>query len=251
MIFDCVPINDELDMLECRIVELENIPDLVHVIVEGDVTHQGNPKPYWLTDNLDRFDQWKDRIVVVRATGLPTVKEAPDPWAREYATREFCGEGLIKADCADEDVVLHGDLDEVPRALIVRNVRPKGYVSFSMTGHFWSLRWRYGPPWLGTVAARAGSMTTFCAMRDARVVAPQIQEAGWHLSWLGGREMALTKVDSFCHPETKKRVVEGVESGRFIRDGWHLDGIKMDRCEIDETFPKWVREGRCPASWLV
>src|SRR5688572_27564099 len=115
-------VNDELDMIECRLTELENIPNLTHVFVEADVDHQDHPKPYHLTENIERFDQWKDRLVVVRASGLPTASENPDPWAREHAQREFVREAFTDAE--PDDVILHGDLDEIPRDVFARNVRP-------------------------------------------------------------------------------------------------------------------------------
>lgn len=249
MIFDTFMVNEDLDMLECRLVELEDVPNVVHVAVEANVDHQDHPKPFWLTENLDRFAPWKDRLRVVRATGLPTAVDAPDPWAREHAQREHVAGALT--DALAVDVVLHGDIDEIPTALVVRNIRPHGLVAFEQRGHFWSCRWRYPLPWRGTVAGRARDISSFARMRDARNVAKALPDAGWHLSWLGGPDVALEKVGSFCHPEVKDRIVGGLASDRFLQDGVHVDGVTMERCEIDDTFPRYVREGRCPASWTL
>jgi beta-1,4-mannosyl-glycoprotein beta-1,4-N-acetylglucosaminyltransferase len=249
VIWDTFMVNQELDMLECRLYELESIPNLIHVAVEADVDHQDHPKPYHLSENLGRFEQWKDRLVVVRATGLPTFADDPDPWAREHAQREFCPQGM--ADAAFDDVVLHGDIDEIPTVVVTRNIGLRGFVSFTQRGHFWSLRWEYPQPWFGTVAGRARDVRSFGAMRDTRNVARKIPNAGWHLSWLGGADAALTKVGSFCHPEVRDRIVDGLEADRFLRDGVHVDGQVMARCEIDSTFPRWIRDGHCPESWLV
>ncbi len=64
MIVDTFPFRDEFDLLECRLTELQDVPDLVHVAVEADVDHQDHPKPYLLSENLDRFAPWKERLVV-------------------------------------------------------------------------------------------------------------------------------------------------------------------------------------------
>ena len=247
--YDTFMFNNELDMLECRLYELENVPNLIHVAIEADVDHQDHQKPYHLTENLDRFEQWKDRLVVVRATGLPTHAEDPDPWAREHAQREWARFGM--PDAVGDDVILHGDVDEIPTVLVTRNIRPQGFVSFTQRGHFWSCRWTYGQPWFGTVAGRARDIASFGQMRDMRNVARKIPDAGWHLSWLGGPDVALAKVGSFCHPEVKDRIVDGLESDRFLAEGVHVDGVKMTRTDIDDTYPRWVREGRCPESWLL
>lgn len=249
MIFDSFMFNNELDMLECRLYELESIPNLVHVAVEANVDHQDHPKPYHLSENLDRFDRWKDRLRVVQAKGLPTFEDDPDPWAREHAQREFACLGM--EDAAFTDVVLHGDVDEIPTVLVTRNVRPQGFVSFMQRGHFWSCRWLYPEPWFGTVAGRVRDVSSFGAMRDTRNIAKKIPNGGWHLSWLGGADAALTKVGSFCHPEVKDRIVDGLASDQFLRHGFHVDGQRMSRCEIDASFPKWIRDGLCPESWLL
>lgn len=253
MIWDTFMINNELDMLECRLVELDPIGDLVHIAVEADVDHQDHPKPYHLSENLERFDAWKDRLISVHASGLPTRADFPDPWAREHAQREHIATGL--RDASPDDIVLQSDIDEIPTAVAARNVKPQRYVAFEQRGHFWSLRWRYPIPWKGTVAARLRNIVSFGQMRDTRNVAPSIPNAGWHLSWLpngdlSSAETATKKVGSFCHPEVEDRIVAGLESERFLRDGVHVDGLQMARCEVDATYPRWVREGRCPESWL-
>lgn len=249
LVVDSFMFNNELDMLECRLVEIADAVDYV-VAVEADVDHQDHPKPFHLSENLDRFEQWADKLVVVRATGLPTAQDDPDPWAREHAQREHTFRALRELDVQPDDIILHGDLDEIPTAVACRNVRPKGFVSMTQRGHFWSCRWYWGE-WQGTVAARVRDIKTFGAMRDARLICPnRLPGAGWHLSWLGGGEVARAKVGSFCHPEVEARIIDGLADESFLRDGYHVDGVKMTRCEIDKTFPKWVRDGHCPESWL-
>jgi beta-1,4-mannosyl-glycoprotein beta-1,4-N-acetylglucosaminyltransferase len=249
-VVDTFMVNDELDMLECRLVEIADAVDYV-VAVEADVDHQDHPKPFHLTENLSRFEQWAGKLIVVRATGLPTAADDPDPWAREHAQREYVGPALHKLGAEPDWVVLHGDVDEIPTAVAARNVRPNGLLSFEQRGHFWSLNWQYPHPWYGTVAGRVGAIRSFGAMRDARNIAPKLPNAGWHLSWLGGAERALKKVGSFCHPEVEERIVSGLETDRFLQAGIHVDGVKMVRCEVDRTFPKWIRQGKAPKSWSL
>lgn len=251
-VVDSFMFNNELDMLECRLVEIADAVDYV-IAVEADVDHQDHPKPFHLTDNLDRFEQWKDKLIVVRATGLPTVQDDPDPWAREHAQREHVWSALRGLDLSPDAVILHGDIDEIPTAVAARNVRPRGFVAFEQRGHFFSLRWRYPQPWQGTVAARLSEIKSFGQMRDTRNITPvRLPNAGWHLSWLGGGEANLAKLGSFCHPEVADRIHAGLADGnRFLSEGVHVDGLQMVRCEVDHTFPKWIREGLCPESWLA
>jgi len=248
-IFDAFPMNDELDLLECRLYELQDIANLTHVIVEADVTHQDTPKPSHYLDNRERFAPWKDRIVHVWATGLPTVREAADPWAREHAQREWIGAGL--KDAAPDDVVLQSDLDEIPTAVAARNVRPQGFVAFDQTLYCFAVDWRHPERWRGTVAARVGQVRSFGQMRDARNVAKPLPNAGWHLSWLGGREANLNKLGAFCHPEVADRIHAGLAGGNLFLDrGVHVDGKQMIPVTVDRTWPRWVHERRCPEAWF-
>lgn len=249
-IFDTFPFHDELDILECRLYELQDIPNLVHVLVEADVTHQDNPKPSYFLDSRERFAPWKDRIVHVWATDLPTVKEFPDPWAREHAQREWIGKGLHEAEAEQSDIVLQSDVDEIPTTLAARNVRPNGLLAFQQRGLFWAADWQYPRVWHGTVASRLRTIRSFGAMRDARNIAPSLPNAGWHLSWLGGAERALHKVNSFCHPEVEDQIRLGLSADVFLQHGVHVDGIQMVPVDVDDTWPRYIYERRCPESWF-
>lgn len=249
MIIDTFMINDEMDMLECRLVELDQAVDMF-VAVEADVDHQDHPKPYHLTDNLDRFAQWADRLIVVQASGLPTFADNPDPWAREHAQREHTWEGLRRAGVGEQDVILHGDIDEIPTAVAARHVRPDGFIVFDQTLLCFAVDWQHPQRWRGTVAARAGRIPTFTGMRDARFTAQALPDAGWHLSWLGGQDAQLRKLGSFCHPEIADRALDGIERNLWLTAGWHVDGHKLTPVDVDQTWPRWIVERHCPPSWF-
>jgi hypothetical protein len=93
---------------------------------------------------------------------------------------------------------------------------------------------------------------SFGAMRDARNLTPKrLENAGWHLSWLGGGEQNLKKLGAFCHPEVADSIHYGLEGeNKFLRDGVHVDGTKMVAVDVDRTWPKWVYERKCPANWF-
>lgn len=258
-IYDTFPIagtETELLLLECRLTELYDAVDRF-VIVEARVDHQDHPKPLNYLRHQDRFDQWADKIIYVVAERLPSNAEDPGSWAREHAQREWIGKGIADAD--PDDIVLQSDLDEIPRALCVRNVRPQRaeMISFLMRGHFWAIDWEYPPGWCGTVATRVGNLHRlgarrgpFEAMRESRNLnGKKLPNAGWHFSWLGGRDAALTKVNSFCHPEVEKRIRLGAE--RNWREGVHVDQIMMKPVDVDKTWPKWMQDPKnVPLSWL-
>ena len=248
-IYDSFMLNDDLDVLEARLYELENIPNLTHIVVEADVTHQDNPKPSYLSDNWSRFSAWHDRIIRVWATGLPTVRDDPDPWAREHAQREHIGRGLVDAD--PHDVLIQSDVDEIPNPLVVRNLRPNGLIGLEQRMCCFAVDWLHPDPWYGPVAARVGQIGRFGLMRDARNTCPHIPNGGMHLSWMGDDEANLRKLNAFCHPEVADRIHAGLTTAgnRFREDGYHVDLKKMIAADVDETWPRWVYERKCPDVW--
>lgn len=255
LVVDCFMYLDEADVLECRLYELYDAVDWF-VLCDANVTHQDTPKPSYYAEQRERFAPWADKIVHVFAKGLPPKTFASDPWAREHAQREFFAEGLAQIPGLTSDaVIMQSDVDEIPTALIARNARPDGFVSCTQRGHFWAVDYLYDCPWFGTVIGRAGNISSFGAMRDMRNVVRKLPNGGWHLSWLPvngmtSAESARRKVGVYCHPEVTGRVVAGVENDAFLRDGVHVDGVKLLPVEVDKTWPRWVHERRCPPSWF-
>lgn len=257
-VWDTFMFNNEFDILECRIRELEEVPNLVHVVVEADVDHQDHPKPYHFAENRERFAQWSDRIVSVQATGLPTLAQDPDPWSREHAQREHVWAAL--SDAASDDVVLHGDVDEFPTALAVRNFTAPGWSGFKVCHQrlfCFAVDWEYPGSWPGTVVGHVGDVGEFADMRSMRGFADALPVplGGWHLSWLGGGDAARRKMGSFCHPEVRdilnRQFGDALDHlDQCYLEGWHVDGKKLLPVDVDETWPKWIAAGDCPDVWF-
>ena len=259
LIIDTFPFNNEHDLLQCRLEEMAPAVDYF-IAVEADVDHQDHPKPYHLSENLSRFDAWSDKLIVIRATGLPTHADDPDPWARELAQREYLFEGLQqinkRRELSKDDIVLHGDVDEICRSLHTRNVRPRGrFITFEQRLHCFAVDWLHPDPWGGTVAATLGDFARlgscpFQKLRNTRNANEALTDAGWHLSWLGGKEAALKKLGSFCHPEIAERTLVGLTSDLYLREGFHVDGRKMTPVDVNEEWPAFIYERRCPSEWF-
>jgi hypothetical protein len=172
VVVDAFPFNNELDILECRLTELYNAVDYF-VLVESERDHQDHVKPLWYADHRDRFAAFHDKLVhvVVRDGEMPSKAQDNDPWAREHAQREFIGRGLSSLALTGHDVILQSDVDEIPRALHARNVRPQGFWSFAQRGHFWAVDWLYPHPWYGTVAATVSHLVKFPRRAGSRTCA--------------------------------------------------------------------------------
>src|SRR5271166_7173061 len=109
--------RDELDILECRFLELDAVVDRF-VIVEGDATHQGAKKESVFTQHQARFAHWQDRIVHVMAP-LADLFDG-NAWSTENRQREYIRSGL--ADAKPDDLVIVSDVDEIPTEESVRSL---------------------------------------------------------------------------------------------------------------------------------
>lgn len=249
MIVDTILFNDELDMLECRLTEIGDLVDWVF-IVESSVTFQGDPKP--LHFDRDRFSWWGHKIVHVESS----VPDTDDPWAREAWQREALLVALHKFGLDDNDIVLHGDVDEIPRPLHLRNIRPKGLVTFGQRFHPFAVDWIHPEMWRGTVAGRwvdVKRLGSMLAMREARFTAPcplHMQDAGWHFSWVGSDGYAQRKLRSFSHTEIIDRTEAPLADDRFRTEGTDVHGVKLAPVEVDSSWPKWIVAGHAPSEWF-
>lgn len=264
MIWDTFLFGGELDLLECRLTELQDVPDLVHVIVESAVTFQGDLKPLHYKENQARFSGWSNRIRYVVAE-----PEGSTPWQREWASREACRRGLDGA--TSGDVVLHGDVDEIPSADAVHRavgaLKPSVFIQRMFQ---FAVDWELPGGWYGTSAADWDCLPSFRWLREGGW-AP-LPDGGWHLSWLGGGEAVTAKVRAYSHAELSDHVSAGangfyergrglvpasppVLSGRMDEDDEELRlfqsaEMQLQAVNVDSSWPRWVSERRCPGNWF-
>jgi hypothetical protein len=283
-VIDTFMVNAETDVLEMRFETMDEAVDWF-VVVQADVDHQDHPKDFHFDPTADRWARWKDKIIDVRASGLPHTDHAADPWSREWAQRDWTWRGLaLVPNLAPSDVVLHGDVDELCDPFFVRNVRPapRQFVVFGQRLHCFAVDWLHPDPWGGTVACTVDTAGQIGArdVRDGVVYHPgewqivrnqrnglirpnfehspggrsgwsciPLHNAGWHFSWLGGKDAALAKLGSFCHPEIADRTAVGLTEDLFLREGFHVDGRRMIPVDVDASWPPYIYERRCPESW--
>jgi len=266
-IWDTFLFYNELDMLECRLTELEDTPIHKFVLVESAFTFQGNPKPLHFDQNRDRFAKWEDRIVYVALTEMHPDDNA---WAREIRQREIIDIGLTYHGVQPEDIILLSDVDEIPRAELI-NERMYNGVTYTMRQHMFSLNWLHPETWQGTVVQRYGLIDGIQNLRNVRDSSwPRVPDAGWHLTYLGGDAAVRDKVSAYSHPEIIDPMEQWLSDGRVhsglalpanangmivpVEDGReNLDGVlckQQTYMKVDASYPRWIQEGKCPESWF-
>lgn len=262
MIFDTFMFRDEFAMLEMRLEQFAGCGEPVrHVAVEAPWTHQAKPKPMSLANLLEYPEKqaWAD------AAGLTVLADTwePDPhapWINEHHQRNAAWR-YIDEHADGDDWVLICDVDEIPSPELLAN--PPGVAaSVRMRTFLFAVDWEVTRPVPPTcVAARvwwlrgqAKHGAYLAEVRDGRDAYPLFARGpgGWHFSWVGGPAANKVKLETAtCHTE-----ILGTAEADLIRSGarWATSqdggGLPVRPVEVDETWPAYIRERRCPELWF-
>lgn len=248
-VYDTFMLRDELDMLECRLEELDPVVD-VFVVSEAPFTHgERHPKPLYFQASKKRFARWLPKIRYVTDGDVPH----GGPWDREHHQREACRAGLF--DARPGDVVLHGDVDEVPSRVAVQCARSGSCnlpVVFEQRMTHYAVDWLDPGLWPGTIATWHRDVTSMQALRARRWELQRLGNGGWHLSNLGSVADQVNHVRWGCHIEEVRAdgSWDGISSGEYYREGWHAGTLKLEPADVDDSWPSFIYERRCPASWF-
>lgn len=207
-VFDACLYNGEADVLAARLHELADVVD-VFVVVEATRTFSGLPK-------TTRFDPSEPRIAAflprIRHVVVEDMPVDGDAWGRERFQRNAVLRGL--RDMAQDDLVLLSDVDEIPRAAVVRDIAVDQHHDawgFGLAMYYFYANYRnvQGPEAMTvwSVAATGGCLATTTPdqlrydVRGGRRPARLIAEAGWHLSFLMDVQSVRRKIAAFSHQE--------------------------------------------------
>lgn len=252
MIWAPVMLRDELDMLEMRLEEMQG-HDVQHVVVEAAQTHRGIAKPLHYGANAGEFGPWAGQITHV----LADLSGYSDPWAAEHAQRDAAWP-VIDAQADDDDIVLICDVDEIPSASALAWTGP-GAVALWMRTTLYAVDWEVPPSYPlppTAVAATVGHLRQhgghLGAVRDQRAAYPVITDGGWHFSWVGGPERQKAKLlTGTCHTELLSHPEANlILSGARYTEGASGGGIPVVPVDVDEAWPAWIRERKCPPEWF-
>lgn len=220
MIVDTLLFNDEFDMLDLRIVLTQDWVDR-WVVCEGNKTMSGKPKPYHLSDNIQRYAHLGDKLRVIRL-------EVPETWSNwdiENGQRAALLSGY--EDCDDEDVIMHSDLDEIlnPDCVpeIIRQVQQQDRpVSCTLDMYMHRFDLKLDRNWAGNVVAKKRHFQDPCKLykgitagvgtakkkKDRSHCTWTVGTVGWHWTWMGSEDVVKNKVVSCI--ETQHRDANNV-----------------------------------------
>ncbi len=167
MLFDCFMFYNELEVLQLRLKELDDLADKF-VLVESTRTLRNNPKKLFFQSNTALFEKYDHKIIRVLVDDMPN---SSNPWDLETHMRNAIMRGLT--DCDDEDVIMISDIDEIPRKSAVRTLVQRlenEPISLHMPQYYYYLNCQVPVDWVGTVVSKYGGLklTTPQSLRSTK-----------------------------------------------------------------------------------
>ncbi|WP_448530533.1 hypothetical protein [Raineya sp.] len=275
MIYDCFAFFNELELLEIRLNELNDVVDKF-VLVEATRTFQKQPKPLYFQENKHLFKDFEHKIIHIVVDKYPTFWKkfrVPTPWDYDDHQKEHILLGL--QNCKDDDVIIVSDLDEIPRAEKVKeyaytegikvfrqyfacyflnnickkinDYEGKAKAQINENGFGW---WQ-GSVMLSYKDLKSKTKTIEKTRLQRDLAEPQVKiihQGGWHFSYMGGMERIIKKLESLAHPEfnndfykNEQKVKELILSGKSLfSENEFFERVDIFNTEI--PFPKYVKE---------
>jgi beta-1,4-mannosyl-glycoprotein beta-1,4-N-acetylglucosaminyltransferase len=243
-VYDCFMFFNELDVLEIRLNELDSVVDKF-VLAEARYSHQGKPKPLYFEQNKERFKKFLHKIEHVIVEEFPPTT---DTWVREPYQRNQIARGL--KDCKDNDIIILSDVDEIPRASVVKQYNTSMGICCLQTRLFYyrlnletPIKW-YKVRIFPYAELKGRNLQYFRGENDYGYK-HVFEDAGWHFSFLGDKDHIKDKINNWAHDEFNNdrinnddNVVKSIENGKDVlgRD------LSFSPVQIDETYPKFVRD---------
>lgn len=267
-IYDAFPFFNELDLLEIRLNHLDAFVDFF-VITEASVTHAGNAKPLYYSENRELFAKFEHKIIHQVVNNFPpNISTFERDWHQRNEAKP-----LLDNILADEDILIYGDIDEIPsisglkEALInltegdeVNHLAQDLFyyylnfeeISGTLLSNMGEFPGILNKKWLGTTVwkwslAKQFSLTQ---LRDPQHLknSRRIAEGGQHFSYVGGPVPSSAdtriraKLNESAHQELNGWRNKSLLKGRVSRgkDIFGRRGAKFVRRENLEYLPEYL-----------
>lgn len=216
-ITDAFIFYNELDMLEFRLKELNDMVD-IFVIVEATRTFTGNKKPLFFEESKHRFSAYLNKIIHVVVNDMPCTGSA---WDNERHQRRCIDRGLTKLKLQNSDIVIISDCDEIPDINSIKNSKYlrrmffKKVCALEMDMYYYNLTCR-GDKWYHAKALTWETYRHYNSdaegIRHARKP-KKIKNGGWHFSYFSDVDHIILKVRNFSEQQWNSE--EFLDAGRI------------------------------------
>lgn len=201
MLVDCFLFYNEMDMLHLHLEELYDTVD-TFVIVESTTTFTGNKKKLFYELNKDRYIKYTDKIVHVTVSDTP---ETTNPWVAERFQRDAIDRGIGKLTLKDGDLIIIGDVDEIPDTSTLTKIKNEGLMrpmNLEMDFYYYNFTCKNVNKWYSSKVVPYTVYKQYpCPDRIRSSTCDSIKNGGWHLSYFGTPEFISNKLSNFSHQE--------------------------------------------------
>ena len=269
-IYDCFNFFNELDILELRLNILYEYVDYF-VIVESDVTHSGEKKPFYFEDNKERYSKFLDKIIHFKVVDSPNQfnnlqntsdetlnqiygyintqtnrfnRNTQPDYGRDFFQKECVRRPL--SSCSDDDTIIISDLDEIPNPNIIKEINMLNLVDniyrLNQNMYCYYLNMLKEKNWFGSRIIKYGKLKTLSIneVRGDNRLSIEVLDGGWHFSFMGGSEMVKKKITSYSARDlSNSNVLNSVENNMNNGIDPFFRG-KLSIVEIDDSYPKYL-----------
>tara|TARA_Y100000741_G_scaffold363529_1_gene351945 strand:+ start:1071 stop:1877 length:807 start_codon:yes stop_codon:yes gene_type:complete len=253
-IFDCVTFFDNNYMFDIRYNILNKYVDYF-IICESIFDHRGNPK----SKNFVLKSEYDKTKVKYFLLDKPFPKNN-SIWSNQAIQREFLLSNINFAN--PEDYIFFSDPDEIPNPEILKNFKlEKKYGIFLQKcfNYKFNLFNEHESPWEGSRVCKKKDLKSIDFMRqkvksknlkysflriDKEKSIEIFKNAGWHFNNILSPEEISLKLKTFAHSEfadEKFSSVNIIEKKINNQIDLFERNHKYQKVEIDETFPKYIR----------
>lgn len=259
MIIDTFLFNNEFDMLDIHLAISNSYVDR-WIALEADRTLSGLSKDFHLKNNIKKYKKlYGDKFEVL------SINLEPD-----HPNRSYCETGMRtgfkdRLDlCHAEDIIIHGDLDEILNPIKIREVlnlmdEQNKPVSCGLEMYMYKFDQKLFRGWKGNVAARRRMFETphdlykgdkNIVKRKNRGHCVSLGEpVGWHWSWFGTDDIIKNKVVSCIETDYRDpdQILEAFKKNDTISAINHKAGSEI----ITPNYPIEVLEilKKYPSYW--
>lgn len=271
MIYDCFLFFNEIDLLDIRLNLMYNYVDKF-IISECDTTFSGIKKGFNFEYHRYKFSKFEDKIIYVKhydsgeyvnikniyegrkgeimdkiLSNYNIIKDTPETdngkshWCRDYLHRAYVELGMDV--CNDDDIIIFSDLDEMPNPdkLVLDG---GSYVLNQRNMIYYMSMENKTDKWYGSFITKYSNIrnNSLGIIRRDRIKNFKIlDDAGWHLTFMGGVNRVSQKLMSYAHQEynnttTHNKIQSSLKNGVDILGR----GISINRIKLDDYYPSWM-----------
>ncbi len=185
-VLDAFLFTHEFDLLELRLRTLWPVVDRF-LLMEGDHNFANKPKPMRFSEQAERFEWAKDKLILCKHIG-PFVDGLGELFVEHQHRQNLYETAKSIAEFAPNDILLISDVDEIPSREIVEHLKKDDKfpnpLLFHQEFYYYNIKCPCGKKWYGTMAMRfdhdLGNIGDARGLRKAMKFVNK--QCGWHLA---------------------------------------------------------------------